>query len=78
MTNERSLDSMSRSYVMSAKESARWDSGAGHERRDFLKVLSDHLASSLTLDDECTVLFYHADGQFLAKSVLHKPLFAGS
>lgn len=68
----------SRRYTMTPEESATWDRVDEHERRKLLGVLGDRMAADTPDDSGCYCLFYHANGQLVAKSVIHQSLFRPS
>ena len=65
----------SQRYVMTPEESAMWDRADDTERRTFLGVLGERLADSVANAEGCNLIFYHANGTLVAKSVHHEPLF---
>jgi hypothetical protein len=59
---------------MTPEESASWERSDDHERRRLIGALGDRLAEDAA-DSGCYYLFYHTNGQLLAKTVQHEALF---
>lgn len=74
MKRSKHIQYASRRYTMTPEESARWERSDDHERRRLIGDLGERLAENAT-DSGCYFLFYHSNGQLLAKTVQHEALF---
>lgn len=68
----------SRDIHLSEPNSDRWDGGNSIERRRLIAEITDRMVREQSDLDGCAIRLHHADGRLLAKTVLHKPLFAGA
>lgn len=75
MKRSKHIQYASRRYTMTPEESARWERSDDHERRRLIGDLGERLAED-TADSGCYYLFYHSNGQLLAKTVHHEALFS--
>ncbi len=61
---------------LSEPHSARWDGGTPDDRRRLIAEVIDSILIEASDVTACAIRLLHADGRLLAKTVLHKPLFA--
>ena len=63
--------------TLSRADSDRWDVANAVDRRDLIADLTEKTHDIHRNWDGHAVRLFHADGRLLAKTVLHRPLFAG-
>jgi hypothetical protein len=63
-----------RDVTLSRADSDRWDAANNVERR---ALITDKTPNAHAEWEGHTIRLFHSDGRLLAKTVLHRPLFAG-
>jgi hypothetical protein len=63
--------------TLSRADSDRWDAANTVDRRALIADVTTHAQDRHGEWHGHTIRLFHADGHLLAKTVLHRPLFAG-
>ncbi len=67
-----------REVRLSNPNSIRWDRGTADERRRLIAEITDATLEEKADLEAYAIRLLHADGRLLAKTVLHRPLFASA